>query len=64
VSHPTANSLVNQFCELGLLREMTGGARNRLFSYDPYLALFERPTGERAGPSSETIGDVTANGGH
>ncbi len=41
VSHPTANGLVNQFHDLGLLREVTGGARNRLFSYDPYLALFD-----------------------
>ena len=43
VSQPTANSLVNRFTEIGLLREMTGRPRNRLFSYDPYLALFESP---------------------
>jgi Fic family protein len=43
VSQPTANSLVNRFTDIGLLREMTGRPRNRLFSYDPYLALFESP---------------------
>jgi hypothetical protein len=37
----TANKLVGQLVELDLLREMTGYQRNRRFSYQPYLALFE-----------------------
>ena len=37
----TANKLVDQFVELGLLRETTGGRRNRRFRYGPYLVLFE-----------------------
>lgn len=41
VSQPTANSLVNQFEHLGIVREMTGRQRNRFFSYDPYLSLFD-----------------------
>ena len=41
VSVPTANSLVGQFCETGLLTEISGGRRNRIFSYQPYLHLFE-----------------------
>ncbi len=41
VSTPTANSLVNQFEEIGLLTETSGRRRNRLFSYQPYLQLFE-----------------------
>lgn len=62
VSHPTANSLLNQFHAEGLLREMTGGMRNRLFSYDPYLALFERPLAEQKfDPVPDDARDVIAN---
>jgi Fic family protein len=38
-----ANKLVDQFCKLDLLSEITGQKRNRLFSYNPYLALFKDP---------------------
>ena len=51
ISQPTANGLVNQFTELGLLREITGGARNRLFRYDRYLALFEVPLAQQEPPA-------------
>lgn len=43
VSFPTANRLVARFEELGLLREVTGQRRSRLFRYEPYLQLFEEP---------------------
>jgi Fic family protein len=39
-SYPAANDLVAGFERLGLLREMTGGARNRVFQYEPYMAIF------------------------
>lgn len=39
-SFSVANSLVEQFKDLGLLRETTGQARNRLFEYTPYVKLF------------------------
>jgi DNA-binding IclR family transcriptional regulator len=39
VSFPTANRLVARFEELGLLREVTGQRRSRMFRYEPYLAL-------------------------
>jgi Fic family protein len=42
-SYVTANKLVDQFVELGLLRETTGWQRNRRYRYEPYLALFEPP---------------------
>lgn len=44
ISFPTANRLVNSFEEMGLLREITGQKRSRVYRYEPYLALFEEPT--------------------
>ncbi len=38
-----ANQLVKRLVEIGLLREITGYARNRRFRFDPYLKLFEEP---------------------
>jgi Fic family protein len=40
VSFPTANRLVGRFQELGILREVTGQRRSRIFRYEPYLELF------------------------
>jgi len=40
-SFVTANKLVEQFVKLEILRETTGGQRNRRYSYEPYLMLFE-----------------------
>lgn len=39
LTFPNANTLVAQFVELGLLRELTGRRRNRIFSYEPYLSI-------------------------
>ncbi len=39
-----ANALVSKFCDLGLLRETTGGARSRRFAYDPYISLLRAGT--------------------
>lgn len=39
-SYGTANKTVKQLEQLGLLNEITGWQRNRLYRYDPYLALF------------------------
>jgi hypothetical protein len=38
-----ANQLVNRLVDIGLLREITGYARNRRFRFEPYLRLFEEP---------------------
>ena len=35
-----ANRLVARLAELGILREITGHARNRRFRYEPYVRLF------------------------
>ena len=40
LSHPTVNALLRDFIRLGLLREVTGAARNRLYVFDAYLNLF------------------------
>jgi Fic family protein len=42
VSAPTANNLVNDFSERGLLTEKTGYQRNRIFSFKAYLEIFSR----------------------
>jgi len=38
-SRPTANSLISQFVGLGLLVEITGRTRYRVFRYQPYVDL-------------------------
>ena len=40
VSQPTASALVNELARIGILREITGRRRDRLFVYDRYVALF------------------------
>ena len=40
LSFPASNTLVERFCEHGMLSEITGKQRNRRFRYDPYIALF------------------------
>jgi len=47
-----ANQLVNRLVDIGLLREITGYARNRRFRFEPYLRLFEEP--EEGRHDSET----------
>ena len=44
VSQPTASGLVNDLTRIGILRELTGKRRDRLYSYERYLALFPGST--------------------
>lgn len=44
-TYQTANRLMQEFEEVGIVREITGYRRNRIFRYDPYLALFEEHGG-------------------
>lgn len=43
-SYETANSLVKKFEKAGILREVTGGRRNRLFAYTEFLNIIEEGT--------------------
>lgn len=40
ISHPTANAILRDFQGLGILEEVTGGERYRLYSFQSYLNLF------------------------
>ncbi len=41
LSYPNANTLIEKLGDIGLLKENTGHKRNRAFSYEPYLAIFQ-----------------------
>jgi Fic family protein len=64
VSFPTANRLVAKIEELGLLREVTGQRRGRLFRYDAYLRLFDEPATADAGTSTDGSEADGAGGAH
>ncbi len=40
VTPPAAYQIIDRLTDIGLLREITGYARNRRFRFDPYLRLF------------------------
>jgi Fic family protein len=62
VTFPTANRLVASFMELGLLRELTGQRRSRLFGYEPYLALFnEADASEGANDLADVDSTISAD---
>jgi len=46
LSYSNANSLVGQLCGLGILEEITGRRRYRMFRYKPYLDLFKEDQSE------------------
>lgn len=40
ISHVAANGLIKELSEIGVLTETTGGTRNRVFRFGPYIDLF------------------------
>ena len=58
ISFVTANRLVEQLESLDVLDEITGRKRDRIFSYTPYVALFQdEPPGAQEGDIQETEAD-------
>ncbi len=51
ISFPAASDLVKRLVDHGLLTEKTGHARNRRFSYDPYIAIFSEDEPSKDRPS-------------
>ena len=43
-SYAAANGLVTRLVNVGILKELTGRRRNRLFSYDAYISIFGEGT--------------------
>lgn len=41
LSQPAANALTTALAEVGILKELTGQRRNRVFMFETYLSLFE-----------------------
>jgi Fic family protein len=71
VSFPAANGMIGDLQKVGVLTEITGGRRNRMFRFDPYLDLFAdvsdaaddgaavQPTQYEDGESPVSPGDQT-----
>lgn len=45
LSAPTVGKALDHLTAMGLVRELTGKQRNRLFAYGPYLALLSDSAG-------------------
>jgi Fic family protein len=47
---PTAGRVVSGLEDLGILVEITGRRRSRMYRYEPYVALFDDPPQAAIGP--------------
>lgn len=53
VTFATANRVAENLQEFGLLEEITGRKRNRVFSYSPYLRLLRGPEASKDSPPGQ-----------
>lgn len=53
VSFPAAGRMINELQDNGILVEMTGGRRNRMFRFAPYLDLFDDVAEEIDGTAAQ-----------
>ena len=53
-TYPAASKVVNRLEQLGILREITGYRRNRLFRYESYIQLFSETQAEPVPPRVTT----------
>ena len=44
ISQPTITTVLQVLKQLGIVREITGKQRDRVYVYDPYLRIIERGT--------------------
>lgn len=51
-TYPAASNVVNRLATLGIVREITGYRRNRLFRYESYIQLFSETQAEPVSPLS------------
>jgi Fic family protein len=58
IAFVTANKLVEQLANLGIVDEITGRRRDRIFSYTPYVSLFRDEPARAEGELQETEADV------
>ena len=40
ISKQTANSIINELVKIGILKEITGQKRSRIYQFDEYIKLF------------------------
>ena len=59
VAYATANKIVLALERIVILKEVTGGRRNRVFSYRAYLDLFDRTREPRVDGTNLDLDDVT-----
>lgn len=44
ISEPTVATAINHLERIGILRELTGRSRNKIFAYDEYLKILSEGT--------------------